>query len=71
MKLKFINQTRGRGTWKFNNGLLTDTEFVNKVKQKIKVQAFPKKWWVESGFKAPNLPLSLRFQGSGCHCNSI
>jgi hypothetical protein len=24
------------------------------------VQAFPKKWWVESDFKAPNLPLSLR-----------
>jgi hypothetical protein len=30
------------------------------------VQAFPKKWWVESDFKAPNLPLSLRFKGSGC-----
>ena len=25
------------------------------------VQAFPKKWWVESDFKAPNLPLSLWF----------
>jgi hypothetical protein len=24
------------------------------------VQAFLKKWWVESDFKAPNLPLSLR-----------
>ena len=35
------------------------------------VQAFLKKWWVESDFKAPNLPLSLRFKGSGCHCNSI
>jgi hypothetical protein len=35
MKLKFINQTRGRGTWKFNNSLLTDNEFVNKVKQNI------------------------------------
>jgi hypothetical protein len=29
MKLKFINQTRGRGAWKFSS-LLTDTEFVNK-----------------------------------------
>jgi hypothetical protein len=29
------------------------------------------KWWVESDFKAPNLPLSLRFKGSGCHYNSI
>jgi hypothetical protein len=27
--------------------------------------------WVESDFKAPNLPLSLRFKGSGCHYNSI
>jgi hypothetical protein len=25
------------------------------------VQAFLKKWWVESDFKAPNFPLSLRF----------
>ena len=24
------------------------------------VQAFQKKWWVESDFKAPNIPLSLR-----------
>jgi hypothetical protein len=30
------------------------------------VQAFLKKWWVESDFKVPNLPLSLRFKGSGC-----
>jgi hypothetical protein len=26
------------------------------------VQAFLKKWWVESDFKAPNLPLSLEFK---------
>jgi hypothetical protein len=35
------------------------------------VQAFLKKWWVETGFKAPNLPLSLRLNDSGCHYNSI
>jgi hypothetical protein len=35
------------------------------------VQAFLKKWWVESDFKAPNLPLSLRLKGSGCHYSSI
>ena len=35
------------------------------------VQAFLKKWWVESDFKAPNLPLSLRRKCSGCHYNSI
>jgi hypothetical protein len=29
------------------------------------VQAFPNKWWVESDFTAPNLPLPLK--GSGCH----
>jgi hypothetical protein len=29
------------------------------------VQAFLKKWWVESDFKVPNLPLSLRLKGSG------
>ena len=35
------------------------------------VQAFLKKWWVESDFKAPNPPLSLRLRGSGCHtCSS-
>ena len=30
------------------------------------VQAFPKKWWIESDFTAPNLPLPLRLKGSGC-----
>jgi hypothetical protein len=35
------------------------------------VQAFPKKWWIESDFTAPNLPLPLRLKGFGCHCNSI
>jgi hypothetical protein len=35
------------------------------------VQAFLKKWWVESDCKAPNLPLSLRLKVSGCHYNSI
>ena len=37
------------------------------------VQAFLKKWWVESDFKAPTPtpPLSLRIKDSGCHYNSI
>ena len=35
------------------------------------VHAFLKKWWVESDFKAPNLPLPLRLKASGCHYNSI
>jgi hypothetical protein len=33
-------------------------------------QAPPKKWWVESDSRAPSLPLSLRFKGSGRHRNS-
>jgi len=35
------------------------------------VQAFLKKWWVESDFKAPNLPLSLRFKGSNNDLQNI
>ena len=35
------------------------------------VQAFLKKWRVESDIKAPNLPLSLRLKCSGCHYNSM
>ena len=35
------------------------------------VQVCLKKWWVESDFKAPNLPLSLRLKVSGCHYDSI
>ena len=36
------------------------------------VQAFLKKWWVESDFKAPNLPLSLRFKdGNVIWCSSV
>jgi hypothetical protein len=35
------------------------------------VQAFPKKWWVESNLTALNLPLPLRLKGFGCHYNSI
>ena len=35
IELKFINQVRGRGTWKFNNSLLNDLEYVNLVKETI------------------------------------
>jgi hypothetical protein len=51
------NQSTTRKLWKRNDPDL--------------VQAFLKKWWVESDFKAPNLPLSLRFKGSGCHCTFV
>jgi hypothetical protein len=29
------------------------------------VKAFPKKWWIESDYTAPNHPLPLRLKGSG------
>jgi hypothetical protein len=35
------------------------------------LHAFPKKWWIESVFAAPNLPLPLLLKDSGCHYNSI
>jgi hypothetical protein len=55
---KYINRQNQSTTGK----LKTDPDLV---------QAFLKKWWVESDFKATNLPLSLRLKGSGCHYNSI
>jgi hypothetical protein len=62
-KGKTLNQqnqsTTGKlGNWENRNG----PEFV---------QAFPKKWWVESDFTAPNLPLPLWLKGFDCHYNSI
>lgn len=39
LELKFIKFVRGRGLWKFNNSLLTDKTYIEKVKQTIhKVQ---------------------------------
>jgi hypothetical protein len=37
-----------------------------KTVKTVMMQAFPKKWWVESDFKAPNLPLSLRETSQVC-----
>jgi hypothetical protein len=37
----------------------------------LKIKIDLKKWWVESDFKAPNLPLSLQLKVSGCLYNSI
>jgi hypothetical protein len=59
-----------------NSLLYKQTKSVNNRKTENRnapnlVQAFLKKWRVESDFKAPNLPLSLRFKGSGCHYDSI
>jgi hypothetical protein len=35
------------------------------------VQAFLKKWWVESDFKAPNLPFSVSAISSWCIQNIL
>jgi hypothetical protein len=43
---------------------------INSPPAEVSIKWAPK-WWVESDFKAPNLPLSLRFKASGCHYNSI
>ena len=34
--LKFVDQERGRGNWKFNNSLLRDTEYVELINSCIK-----------------------------------
>ena len=44
---------------------------VNVVNMVTGLKRVIKKWWVESDFKAPNLSLSLRLKGSGCHYSSI
>ena len=62
-----------------NKGKVKTHKYINRQNQSTTekrndpdlVQAFLKKWWVESDFKAPNLPLTLRLKVSGCHYNSI
>ena len=34
--LQFYNQTKGKGTWKFNNSLLQNKEYVTEIKECIK-----------------------------------
>jgi hypothetical protein len=59
---------KGPGLWVLNNTVLSNEIYVKRVKEIIVdsvncenrndpdlVQAFLKKWWVESDFKAPNL----------------
>ncbi|CAG2235218.1 unnamed protein product [Mytilus edulis] len=35
IELKFTNQIRGKGTWKFNNSLLMDIYFIKKIEHDI------------------------------------
>ena len=46
-----------------------DTISEENIKKLFSTQTL--KWWVESDFKALNLPLSLRLKVSGCHYNSM
>jgi hypothetical protein len=75
LHIKFIKEILGIHCKASNDGCraeLNRTSLKSKILFSIfKVQAFLKKWWVESDFKAPNLPLSLRLKVSGCHYNSI
>ena len=57
---KYINKQNQSTTGKLWNRNDPDLE-----------QAFPKKWWVESDFKAPNLPFLLRLKGYGCHYSNF
>ena len=74
--------TKLRNSEQSNKGKVKTHKYINRQNQSTTensenrnhpalVQAFLKKWWVESDFKAPNLPLSLRLKVSGCHYNSI
>jgi hypothetical protein len=51
--------------WRFNyqEGMILISNWENRNGPDL-VQAFPKKWWVESDFTVPNLPLPLRLKGS-------
>jgi hypothetical protein len=53
------------------NIFLQKSENWEKCNRPDLLDAFPKKWWIESVFAAPNLPLPLRLKDSGCHYNSI
>ena len=57
--------------YKGNNKITEQPENCENRNDPDLVQAFRKKWWVESDFKAPNLPLSLRLKVYGCHYNSM
>jgi hypothetical protein len=67
----FIRPILEYGSVVWDNCTREQSDLIESVQYEDLLQASLKKWWVESDFKAPNLPLSLRFKGSGCHCNSI
>jgi hypothetical protein len=70
-ELRTILQRESQNSYVYKHKISQQPENCENRNDPDLVQAFLKKWWVESDFKAPNLPLSLRFKGSGCHYNSI
>jgi hypothetical protein len=71
MILNFISVVFGFSGVRVTRSLVLHPENCENRNDSDLVQAFLKKWWAESDFKAPNLPLSLRLKVSGCHYNSI
>ena len=78
----YNNKGNNKITEQSNKGKVKTHKYINRQNQSTTencenrndpdlVQVFLKKWWVESDFKAPILPLSLRLKVSGCHYNSI
>ena len=70
-ELRAILQRESQNSWVYKQTKSVNNRKTENRNDSDLVQAFLKKWWVESDFKAPNLPLSLRLKGSGCHYNSI
>jgi hypothetical protein len=70
-ELRTILQRESQNSYKYiKDKISQQPEYCENRNDPDLVQAFLKKWWVKSDFKAPNLPLSLRLKGSGCHYNS-
>jgi hypothetical protein len=59
LALQFYNQTKGRGTWKFNNSLLHDKEYVTEVKKCI-VETVDQ--YTLPGFEGEDIELSINPQ---------
>ena len=66
-KLRKILQRESQNSYLYKQTKSVNNRKTENCNDPDLVQAFLKKWWVESNIKAPNLPLSLRFKGSGCH----
>jgi len=65
ISFRYLNKGNNKITEQSYKGKVKTHKYINIQNQSTTgklVQAFLKKWWVESDFKAPNLPLSLRLK---------